>query len=576
MVVVIYVLKILLFFTLMCCSLWRASVQGRAILVEPPHRSSLWRFNYNTTINPQDDNLNCGGYQWQWEKHGGKCGVCGDRFNGSQDNDDKGKYASGIIVRHYLEGRYLNITFDISNNLLGYVEFKLCPRNGTTWGLNQSCFDQYPLWINESDGYRYYIGSLGGIYDIHVFPPKSVTCTHCVLQWKFVTGRPRWHEDDCRCLDREKREQYINCADVEILPRGDWQIESRKPDDIFTTTEADGDQAEENGGSSHLTEDQENTIPTKPPPHKVTTHTSRVTMVQHPSPTDRIITPTITQKPPVQPDIKRSTQLFSGTLSPSFTTPLSTTYRPLEDDLKPSLAPVLVSKPEFPVVMTTSRLPSPMLLRSSSVSQIHARTELAKIFFSVPILAENNLHHGKITTMISPPNIIVPTATSVRPLSSTVTIPPSSVTANTQFVSVSDILNRFYPNYIPPYIFPPMLLPDPETWPGRKRQSQNTTCNVWSENFRCVGSGIYQRSLGINHWCELNCRVNNCIIFMCTCSCDDVIPLVKSKCHAVGEFRGVEGMDQWCTANCKVGYCPSNTCSVQDCMEMELSDNSIL
>ena len=37
-------------------------VSGRAILVEPPHRSSLWRFQYNTTINAKDDALNCGGY----------------------------------------------------------------------------------------------------------------------------------------------------------------------------------------------------------------------------------------------------------------------------------------------------------------------------------------------------------------------------------------------------------------------------------------------------------------------------------------------------------------------------------
>ncbi|KAL3885301.1 hypothetical protein ACJMK2_025381 [Sinanodonta woodiana] len=540
----------------------RISSKGHKVFVKLNHHNVLLN-----KFTPKD-------LCWQWEKHGGKCGVCGDRFNGSQDNDDNGRYASGIIVRHYLEGRYLNVTFDISNNLLGYVEFKLCPRNSTVGGLNQSCFDQYPLWINESDSYRYYIGSLGGIYDIHVFPPKYVTCTHCVLQWKFVTGRPRWHEDDCRCLDREKREQYINCADVEILPRGDWTIDSRKPDDIFPTTDADGDQAEENGGSSHPTEDQEHIIPTKGPHHRATAHTPRVTRVQHPRPTARVIAPTVTQKSPVQPDIKQNRQLFSGTLSPSFTTPLSTTYNPLEEVSKLSLAPVLVSKPEFPVVMTTSRLPAPITLRSSSASQIHARSDRAKIFFSVPILVEKSLHHGNITTKIPPPKVIVPTATAVRPLAST--IPPSSVTDNTQFVSVSDILNRFYPNYIPPYIFPPMLLPDPETWPGRRRQAQNTTCNVSSENFRCVGSGIYQRSLGINHWCELNCRVNNCIIFMCTCSCDDVIPLVKSKCHAVGEFRGVEGMDQWCTANCKVGYCPSNTCSVQDCMVMEVSDNSVL
>ena len=40
----------------------RLEVSGRGIMVEPPHRSSLWRYNYNVTVNLRDDSLNCGGY----------------------------------------------------------------------------------------------------------------------------------------------------------------------------------------------------------------------------------------------------------------------------------------------------------------------------------------------------------------------------------------------------------------------------------------------------------------------------------------------------------------------------------
>lgn len=127
-------------------------------------------------------------FQYQWRVHQGRCGVCGDRYGDIQDHDDGGKFASGIIVRSYKDGYYINITFEVSSNYLGFVEFRICPRNHTSVQLTQSCFDRYPLWIDEAHGTRYYIGSRGGIYDIHVRLPGGVVCKKCVLQWKYKTG----------------------------------------------------------------------------------------------------------------------------------------------------------------------------------------------------------------------------------------------------------------------------------------------------------------------------------------------------------------------------------------------------
>ena len=126
--------------------------------------------------------------QWQWTINKGRCGVCGDRYGGIEDHSDHGKFASGIIVRKYKEGHYINITFEVSSNYLGYVEFRMCPRNSTASPLTQSCFDLYPLWIDEAHGTRYYIGSRGGIYDIHIRLPGGLVCRKCVLQWKYKTG----------------------------------------------------------------------------------------------------------------------------------------------------------------------------------------------------------------------------------------------------------------------------------------------------------------------------------------------------------------------------------------------------
>ena len=41
----------------------RNSVEAHAKLIEPPMRSSMWRFGYNTPINYNDNELFCGGIQ---------------------------------------------------------------------------------------------------------------------------------------------------------------------------------------------------------------------------------------------------------------------------------------------------------------------------------------------------------------------------------------------------------------------------------------------------------------------------------------------------------------------------------
>ena len=40
---------------------WCGESLGHGRLVEPPGRSSAWRFGFNTPINERDNDLNCGG-----------------------------------------------------------------------------------------------------------------------------------------------------------------------------------------------------------------------------------------------------------------------------------------------------------------------------------------------------------------------------------------------------------------------------------------------------------------------------------------------------------------------------------
>lgn len=38
-------------------------VDNKAMMIEPPHRSSLWRYDKTVPVNTKDDMLNCGGYE---------------------------------------------------------------------------------------------------------------------------------------------------------------------------------------------------------------------------------------------------------------------------------------------------------------------------------------------------------------------------------------------------------------------------------------------------------------------------------------------------------------------------------
>ncbi|XP_045183844.1 uncharacterized protein LOC123542202 [Mercenaria mercenaria] len=526
-------------------------VECRAIMVEPPHRSSLWRFNYNTTVNLRDDSLNCGGYDWQWRVHQGRCGVCGDLWNGTQHNADRGQYDTGIIVRRYTDGHYINVTFEVSSNYLGYVEFRLCPRNSSEVVLDQSCFDRYPLWIDESHGTRYYIGSRGGIYDIHIRLPGGLVCRKCVLQWKYKTGYRYNGEDTCKCLGCGKQEQYVNCADIEITPTGGWpkeQTGSGSTQDSIPVIPVVIQPTRSTQQNPNTTIIEEKIDTSMKQLASIIDHTSAPTTT-HLSPSREVVSlPPILNIPTLNVtsvnNVVKSIHLQQTHLAKVKTTSISPTLR------TSVTSPSIISPSGAPRVLMTAapRVGQQVItldaIRREIVKKLGSEvTNGMKIFFTPP--KETGQTPRPVTSR--PQHVRLPAA------------PPRPEVPNTQFVSVSNILDRFYPNYITPLLF---SLAQPKT-SGSKTTAG---CDVTSDEFRCKARGIYNQSPGISKWCEINCRASNCVTFMCECSCEDKAKSQNTSCHAIAEFHGVEGMDQWCIANCKVGYCPANTCSVEDCM----------
>ncbi|XP_076438798.1 uncharacterized protein LOC143277782 [Babylonia areolata] len=198
-------------------------------LVEPPARSSLWRYGFGTPVDFQDDHVNCGGFDRQHGQNGGRCGVCGDPW----DEPPPRKYEAGNVttlnprpVRVYHMGGDIPVVIDSAAYLLGQYEFRLCQLNSSEDTPDQSCFDASPLPIRESDlGLNYRIGQAGGLVSLHLVLPENFTCLHCILQWRHVTGN-RMNKDTCvqcgsqlqctYCQGCGQQAWFQSCADIAI------------------------------------------------------------------------------------------------------------------------------------------------------------------------------------------------------------------------------------------------------------------------------------------------------------------------------------------------------------------------
>ena len=215
----------------------------------------MWRFGFDVPPNYNDMSNYCGGKENQWSTQNGKCGVCGDPFqgrlnflsvvsqgwsllSGPRDHEDGGVYATGLIGRTYESGEMVNTTIDITANHFGYFEFRLCPldmgESRRPRRLTQSCLDQHLLTIGPSDSKsngddtRYYLphGNKSYFYVPVQLPPEIISCKHCVLQWKYHAGNT-WGKDQKgrKCLGcSDQQEEFYNCADITIIERSPSEL----------------------------------------------------------------------------------------------------------------------------------------------------------------------------------------------------------------------------------------------------------------------------------------------------------------------------------------------------------------
>lgn len=208
---------------------------GHGRLIEPPSRASAWRYGFNTPPNYNDHELYCGGFTRQWKKNNGKCGICGDAYDAPRPRPHEfgGKYGQGVLVRKYDTGSTFTIRVEITANHQGYFEFRLCPEYKYA---TQECLDQYvlelarPQEIPQPNPIRFYPNEGNKIYEMRYKLPSNFSCSHCVLQWKYIAGN-NWGScgDGHEAVGCGPQEEFRACADVSIGGKGDSPVRPTLP-----------------------------------------------------------------------------------------------------------------------------------------------------------------------------------------------------------------------------------------------------------------------------------------------------------------------------------------------------------
>ncbi|CAH2052837.1 unnamed protein product, partial [Iphiclides podalirius] len=160
--------------------LW-SGVKGHGRLIEPPSRASAWRFGFDTPHNYNDHELYCGGFTRQWNRNGGKCGVCGDAWDSPipRPHELGGRFGKGVIVRRYAPKDTIVIKVELTASHMGYFEFRVCEEPKAT---TQECLDRNVLKLDTKNATKYYPKD-GGIQ----------ACADIAIGDKFTTStkRPR-------------------------------------------------------------------------------------------------------------------------------------------------------------------------------------------------------------------------------------------------------------------------------------------------------------------------------------------------------------------------------------------------
>ena len=87
----------------------------------------------------------------------------------------------------------IDVEVELTANHKGFFELRLCPLSGDpTSAETQECFNKHPLYLEGKSTYRFQIPDNTNrqeTFNYRVKLPDGVTCSRCVIQWIYYTGK---------------------------------------------------------------------------------------------------------------------------------------------------------------------------------------------------------------------------------------------------------------------------------------------------------------------------------------------------------------------------------------------------
>ncbi|KAJ8924203.1 hypothetical protein NQ315_006994 [Exocentrus adspersus] len=207
---------------LVLAALVAKEVVGHGMMLDPPNRASMWRYNIDRAVpDYQDDQNFCGGLE-HYVANGLKCGVCGDPYPDPhpQDNENTGKYGVGVVTKTYQSGSAIDVQIKLTTNHQGTFSYSLCvlpDPNAPEPG--EDCFQ--PLtFADGSSVFKIaqdnYISPFEVVNKIQL--PAGLKCDRCVLRWHYRSGN-NWGkcDDGTEGMGCGPQETFRSCADIAIV-----------------------------------------------------------------------------------------------------------------------------------------------------------------------------------------------------------------------------------------------------------------------------------------------------------------------------------------------------------------------
>lgn len=136
------------------------------------------------------------------------------------------------------------VRVELTANHRGYFEFRLCPNNAPKQVASESCLDKYVLRrVKTKDAdetfheTRFYPGTENKVYEMRYSLPEGLTCSQCVLQWKYIAGN-NWGvcENGTGAVGCGPQEEFRACADISVSDKDGTIDTSPYPTPITITT----------------------------------------------------------------------------------------------------------------------------------------------------------------------------------------------------------------------------------------------------------------------------------------------------------------------------------------------------